>query len=724
MTHRSFTSPGQDEDITVLHIDDEPDLVDLAATFLEKEDPRLNVIPITSPEEGLERLAETTVDCVVSDYDMPGQSGLDLLRGIRKTDPDLPFILFTGKGSEEIASKAISSGVTDYLQKSGGTEQYTVLANRIENAVAKRRAEQLIDRAFRAMDSSREGIALLNENGEFLYVNDAYAEILGYDEAELIGEFWEMVYPDRQAERIIDDILPRIPEEGCWTGDTVYKRKDGERVLVNHALTYSEEGTMICLIRDLSDAELDEQLRRKQRELFDLFIERAEEYAIVLLDPDGYVTSWNSGAEAMTGHAEVDVLGKHISILFPDDERDSKHLEGLLGQATGEDIVTDQGWRVRADGTQFWADDVITALFTEEGDLRGYALVTRDLTDRRAREQALRRTQEQFDALADLFYVVDTEGHFIRFNERLVEVTGYSADELESIHVLELVPDNDWETFASEHEQLLTTDTIQTTESQLVCKDGSHIPYEFRRRRLQDEDGKVIGFAGIGRDITERKRFEREREEHVTRLNEFASVLSHDLRNPLSVAKGHMPYVVETLPNEKQNHAEAINRSLDRIEEIIEDVLEITRTGAPVTEPEPTDVVELATRMWQDMEKGELNPDISVEDIPEIMADQSLLERLLMNLFRNAVEHGGQEVEVTLGALPNGFYVADDGPGIGEDEREIVFDWHYTTKEGGSGIGLRSVSQIVEGHGWDITVTESTSGGARFDITSVKFADG
>lgn len=107
MTHRSFTSPGQDEDITVLHIDDEPDLVDLAATFLEKEDPRLNVIPITSPEEGLERLAETTVDCVVSDYDMPGQSGLDLLRGIRKTDPDLPFILFTGKGSEEIAIVAV-----------------------------------------------------------------------------------------------------------------------------------------------------------------------------------------------------------------------------------------------------------------------------------------------------------------------------------------------------------------------------------------------------------------------------------------------------------------------------------------------------------------------------------------------------------------------------------------------------------------------------------------
>ena len=723
MSHRSFTPPDQDTIIRVLHIDDAPDLVNLAAIFLEKEDPRINVTPITSPEAGLERLADMSVDCIVSDYDMPGKSGLDLLSEVRQTAPDLPFILFTGKGSEEIASQAISAGVTDYLQKGGGTEQYAVLANRIENAVGKHRAERLVDRAFRAMDSSREGIALLNENGEFIYVNEAYAEILGYDEAELIGESWVVVYPDRQAERIIDEILPRIPEDGSWTGDTVYKRKDGERVLVSHALTYSEEETMICLIRDLSDAELHKQLRREQRELFDLFIERATEYAIVLLDPDGYITSWNQGAEAMTGHAEVDVLGNHVSILFPNDESDSSRTDELLDQATETHVSTDQGWRVRADGTQFWADDVITALYTEEHDLRGYALITRDLSDRRIREQSLRQTNEQFDALADLFYVVNTEGNFIRFNERLVEVTGYSEDVLESTNVLELVPAEERKTFAAEHEHLLTTDTIKTRESQLVCNDGSSIPYEFRRRRLQDEDGKVIGFAGIGRDITERKRYEREREEYVTRLREFASVLTHDLRNPLSVAKGHMPFVAETVPEEKQNHVAAINRSLGRIEEIIEEVLELTRSGAPVTEPEPTDVVELASNMWRYMEKGEINPDISIETIPTIMADKSLLERLLMNLFRNAVEHGGQDVTVNLGPLTDGFFVEDDGPGIEEDERELVFDWHYTTKEGGSGIGLKSVSQIINAHEWDISVTQSTAGGARFEISGVVFPD-
>jgi len=134
------------EPVRVLHVDDEPDFVETASTFLEREDDRLTVETTTRADEGLERLKKDSHDCVVSDYEMPRKDGIEFLESVRERCPTLPFILFTGKGSEEIASEAISAGVTDYLQKGTGTEQYTVLANRIENAVSARQWKREADR--------------------------------------------------------------------------------------------------------------------------------------------------------------------------------------------------------------------------------------------------------------------------------------------------------------------------------------------------------------------------------------------------------------------------------------------------------------------------------------------------------------------------------------------------------------------------------------------------
>ena len=202
-----MTVPGQ-KPVRVLHVDDDPSVLDLAATFLEREGERLDVETATSADEGLDRLAGadndgefgTGIDCVVSDYNMPEMDGLAFLERMREDHPDLPFVLFTGKGSEEIASEAITAGVTDYLNKGSGTDQYTLLANRIENTVSQYRTERDLrrstERVRKLYGAVTDAIFVLSEDWEFTHLNERAEELLQRSEAELVGEtVWDQFAP-------------------------------------------------------------------------------------------------------------------------------------------------------------------------------------------------------------------------------------------------------------------------------------------------------------------------------------------------------------------------------------------------------------------------------------------------------------------------------------------------------------------------------------------------
>jgi DNA-binding NtrC family response regulator len=159
--------------IRVLHVDDDLDLTNLVGNYLEREESRIELQTAASIDEGLSIVSEGNIDCIISDYDMSNKTGIEFLRSVRKQDKNLPFILFTGKGSEEVASEAISMGVTDYIQKNAAASQYTLLANRIRNAVESMRAQNERDRHLEAVETAREGISILNEDGHFVYVNQA-----------------------------------------------------------------------------------------------------------------------------------------------------------------------------------------------------------------------------------------------------------------------------------------------------------------------------------------------------------------------------------------------------------------------------------------------------------------------------------------------------------------------------------------------------------------------
>ena len=202
------------------------------------------------------------------------------------------------------------------------------------------------------------------------------------------------------------------------------------------------------------------------------------------------------------------------------------------------------------------------------------------------------------------------------------------------------------------------------------------------------------------------------------RLERFANVVSHDLRNPLSVAQGRIEMV-------EGDHADVIERNLDRMAAIIEDVLTLAREGDSVEETEIVDLGGLADECWESVSTDDAS--LSVADDLRIRADRSRCRQLLENLFRNSVDHGSSEsapgVSITVGRLDDGFYVADDGPGIPPADRESVFDPGYSTSDDGTGLGLNIVQEVAEAHGWRVAVTAGDDGGARFEFTGVEPGD-
>lgn len=242
----------------------------------------------------------------------------------------------------------------------------------------------------------------------------------------------------------------------------------------------------------------------------------------------------------------------------------------------------------------------------------------------------------------------------------------------------------------------------------------------------RDADENIVGLLGVTYEVTERKERRQEVERQNERLSEFAHLVSHDLRNPLQVARSALE-LAQSTDDPDPEYLETIDQALGRMGEIIDDVLQLAKYGKSVIEPAPLDLREVITQAWGIT--GSVGGTLRVEDdIGQIRGDESHVQQLFENLFTNSVKHanrGGEAVTVTVGPLfedgeQTGFYVADDGIGISAAQRDAIFASGYSTADDGTGFGLTIVQEIVEGHGWSIDVTESVTGGARFEIHGVE----
>ncbi|TYL36570.1 histidine kinase [Natronococcus pandeyae] len=344
-------------------------------------------------------------------------------------------------------------------------------------------------------------------------------------------------------------------------------------------------------------------------------------------------------------------------------------------------------------------------------------------------EEELGRQRDRFAALfenvpdAALQYRIEDGTQLVdAVNSSFIRTFGYGATEVVDEPIEKLFVPDDEDTMP---ELRYTTDAGRQTDVEVVRETASGPrPFLLRNVPVATGDGTTRGYL-IYTDLTELKERERELERKNERLDRFASIVSHDLRNPLNVANGYLELAMD---HRSSTELEKIERAHDRMDRLIDDVLALAREGE-TDGFERVSVDATAREAWQNVSTERATLEVDADR--SIEADRGRLLQLFENLFRNSVEHGstssrsqtddalehaGSDIHLRVESLPNGFAVADDGPGIPPGEREAVFEPGYTSEGENTGLGLVIVSQISEAHGWTVNLTTGETGGARFEF--------
>jgi PAS domain S-box-containing protein len=714
------------EEIRVLHVDDDPDFLELTREFLVRADEPIVVDTATGTSAGLARLAETDYDCIVSDLDMPGEDGIDFLETVRETDSDLPFILFTGKGSEEIAATAISAGVSDYLQKGSGTDQYTVLANRITNVYNQYRAEQALESTVNRLDTVVSNFPLvlfaLDEAGTFTLSEGKGLDQLGLEPGEVVGDSVFDWYGWHEG---ISDGIGRALD-----GETVTDQYVVEGTVFDCAFqpVFDDAGAVSAVIgvaMDVTERTERERALQRERDRFTALYENFPEPTVTFqfVDDEPIIRAVNDAFVETFGFESAEVVGESIDdVLVPPDEwEDARTLNRrvLAGEPVDEEVR-----RRTADGDRlFWFRNIP---IPDSSELDGFAVYA-DITDLKRRERELERTQTETEQLQDLLEhaLVSTDTYVWEWDLETQEVERYPTVEplfgVTSARIgnvfdgfIERVHPEDRDRVEELIEEGIETGTGYQFECRFETADGSWC-WIRDRARVQTADGEPVRAIGSVTDVTEQKEREGRLERQNERLEEFTDIVSHDLRSPLGVASGKLALAEEEC---ESAHLADVRQALDRMSALVDDLLSLARLGETVGTREEVPLAGVARRSWQHVESEAAT--LTVETDLSLRADPSRLQQLLENLLSNAVTYAGPECEITVGSLEDGFFVSDDGPGITPGERDEIFEGGYTTSQDGTGFGLSIVREIAQAHDWSIEVGAGDDGGARFEFTGVE----
>ena len=466
-----------------------------------------------------------------------------------------------------------------------------------------------------------------------------------------------------------------------------------------------------------------------------LLVESVVDYAIYMLDPDGIVTSWNPGAQRFKGYLADEIIGQHFSRFYTPEDQATDLPARALKAARTEGKFEAEGWRVRKDGSRFWANVIIDPIRAPDGELIGYAKVTRDLTERRASEEALRQSQEQFRLLVRgvtdyALYLLDTDGRVSNWNIGAQRIKGYLPDEVIGTHFSRFYTDDDRD--AGEPQRALETVRREgrfEKEGWRLRKDGSRFWAHVVIDAIRDDDGQLIGYAKITRDITERReialKLEQTREallqsQKMEAIGQLTGGIAHDFNNLLMAIMGSLELMRKRLPDDPRlmmllkNAAQGVERGTL----LTKRMLAFARRQE--LKQEAVDVPELVRGM-SDLMRRSLGPSVNIETrfplhIHPVLADPNQLEMAILNLSVNARDAIGDRGDIIIGTrevtvsaddvdLSPGDYVCisvtDNGSGMDEETLRRAMEPFFTTKGvgKGTGLGLSMVHGLAEQSG-------------------------
>jgi len=538
-------------------------------------------------------------------------------------------------------------------------------------------------------------------------------------------------------------------------------------------------------------------------ELHRLLVESVQDYAIFALDPNGVILSWNAGAERFKGYKADEIIGKHFSVFYPRELVDEGFPEFELRTAANTGRFEDEGWRIRKDGSRFWANVVITALRNNQGTLLGYAKITRDLTERREAEEALRESEERFRLLVDgvkdyAVFMLDPTGRVTTWNEGAERIKGYRAKEIIGKHFSEFYLEEDKTANKPERElEIAKRVGKYYEEGKRVRRDGTIFWASVAITAIRNKTGELIGFAKVTRDLTERRASEQRSLEDARRLageeaarraaearehelrtladqlrqqagelaerkreadearqhasdslaradeanrakSQFLAAMSHELRTPLNAIGGYTDLLTMGLSGpitaQQQEQLGRIRRSQEHLLGIINDILNFSRLEAGqltynIAPVAISDVVEAVAQMImpQAKAKGLKLDDEACRNGAVALADRSKVEQIVLNLVSNAVKFTASGGKITLACeVRRGrvvLTVLDTGSGIPKDKLDSIFEPFVqvgrtlTSSREGAGLGLAISRDLARGMGGDISVDSRIGVGSEFKLT-------
>ena len=483
-----------------------------------------------------------------------------------------------------------------------------------------------------------------------------------------------------------------------------------------------------------------------------LLVDGVVDYAIFMLDANGHVASWNAGAHRLKQYREEEIRGRHFSAFYPEEARAAGLPDRLLATAAAAGRVEDEGWRVRKDGSLFWANVVITALRTPEGKLYGFAKVTRDLTERRDHEQQLKHSEERMRLMVErvidyAIFMLDPDGTVATWNEGARRLKGYEAEEIIGRHFSRFYPADDQLRGRPQHllEQA-TRDGRVEDEGWRVRKDGSRFWADVVITSLRGGDGSLQGFAKVTRDLTERRRAEDELREMAEREHAAAeqlraadrdrqnlvAVVAHDLRAPVGVLHGTADMLVrdwDRLTEEnRQKMLLMMLSTSSRLSTLVDDVLDASRleTGRLRYDVGRVDLAAVIVRAVNDLDPHHRQITVTTPAVtPTVLGDERRIWQIVSNLVGNALKFSADaapvEILVEADDRMATVSVTDRGPGISEVDQGKLFQPFSRVGSpgapGGSGLGLYIARSLATAQGGDIGVRSTLGAGSTFFFT-------